>query len=249
MTQTFRYAGGAALVTGAAKRMGRAVALALAERGTNVVVHYHTSEEDALALVDDIRKWGRKAWAVCADLGDPDQANAVFAQACEAAGPVDILINNASIFPESRLADFSPDDLVSNVNVNALAPALIARQFAKQGREGAIINFLDCRIADYDEKHVAYHLSKRMLFSLTRMMALDFAPKVQVNALAPGLILPPEGKDEAYLQELASTNPLNRYGSLNEITGAVLFLLQSRFITGQVIYIDGGRHMKGAMYA
>jgi len=228
--------------------MGRAVALALAKSGVNVAAHHNSSVEDAQTLVNEISAMGRNAWTLQADLADANQADALFDHARDAAGDIDILINNAAIFPESRLTDFTPEDLASNVQINALAPALLARRFAAQGREGAIINFLDCRIVDYDAHHVAYHLSKRMLFSLTRMMALEFAPKIQVNAIAPGLVLPPEGKDETYLQQLASTTPLNRYGDIDEITNAVLFLLESRFITGQVLYIDGGRHMKGAMY-
>ena len=135
-----------------------------------------------------------------------------------------------------------------NVNVNALAPFLLSRAFAAQQREGCIINFLDTRIMDYDKTHVSYHLSKRMLFSITRMMALEFAPKVRVNAIAPGLILPPEGKDETYLQDLAPSNPLQTYGGPGDIVEAVLFLLRGRYITGQVVYVDGGRHMLGGVY-
>jgi hypothetical protein len=107
---------------------------------------------------------------------------------------------------------------------------------------------LDTRAFDHDPRHFAYHLSKRTLFSLTRIMAAEFAPKIQVNAIASGLILPPEGKDESYLASLAHTNPMQRYGGPRDITEAVLFLLRSTFITGQVIHVDGGRHLKGAFY-
>ncbi|MCH7709078.1 MAG: SDR family oxidoreductase [Myxococcales bacterium] len=107
---------------------------------------------------------------------------------------------------------------------------------------------MDTRITDYDKSHVSYHLSKRMLFSMTRMMALEFAPKVRVNAIAPGLILPPEGKDETYLQDLARSNPLLAYGGPGDVVEAVLFLLQGRFVTGQVLYVDGGRHLLGGVY-
>ncbi|MFW6158915.1 MAG: SDR family oxidoreductase, partial [Planctomycetota bacterium] len=117
-----------------------------------------------------------------------------------------------------------------------------------QGRDGAIVNFLDTRVVAYDREHVAYHLSKRMLFSLTRMMALEFAPAVRVNAVAPGLILPPPGRDRAYLERLKSSNPLNRVGTLGQVTEAVLFLLGNEFVTGQVVFVDGGQHMNGRTY-
>jgi len=235
-------------VTGAAKRIGRAVAEALAREGVNVVVHYRSSSDEAEEVAASVRTSGVSAWPLQADLEEPDKAAALFAHAHDVAGPIDILVNSAAMFPESRLTDFTPAGLHSNINVNALSPMLLARSFAAQRREGAVINFLDCRIVDYDATHVAYHLSKRMLFSLTRMMALEFAPMVRVNAVAPGLILPPAGKGEEYLASLASTNPLNRYGGPQDVVAAVLFLLKSRFITGQVIFVDGGRHMIGATY-
>ena len=125
---------------------------------------------------------------------------------------------------------------------------MIARAFGAQGIEGVIVNFLDTRIEDYDRKHAAYHLSKRMLYTLTRMMAIEFAPLVRVNAVAPGLILPPPGKDESYLAQLAHTNPLGRYGDPSHIVEAVLFLVRNDFVTGQVVFVDGGRHLKGKMY-
>jgi len=144
--------------------------------------------------------------------------------------------------------DFSLDELTSNVQVNALAPLVLAREFAKQGRPGDIINLLDARVTDYDQEHAAYHLSKRMLFTLTRMMALEFAPEIQVNAIAPGLVLPPPGKDAEHLKARVKDNPLQRHGDVEDVVDALLFLLRSDFITGQVIFVDGGYHMKGSTY-
>ena len=240
--------GKTALVTGGARRLGRAVSLALAEQGTHVVVHYRNSAEEAETLAAGIRRLNVMSWTIAADLGDCAQAAALFSRIVDLAGPIDVLVNNAAIFQEGRLCEVGAEDIQANLNVNALAPLLISREFAAQGREGAVVNFLDTRMVDYDHNHIAYHLSKRSLFALTRMMALEFAPKLRVNAVAPGLILPPEGENESYLEELASTNPLNRYGSADDVVEAVLFLLRSRFITGQVVFVDGGRHMKGSVY-
>ena len=240
--------GRTALVTGAARRLGAATALELARYGAAVVVHYGRSQAEAEQVAESARSLGVRAWTVAADLADPAAAEALFDRAVHVAGPIDILINNASIFPRGTLATLSPADFHANIDVNALAPLVLSRRLFAQGRPGCIVNFLDARITEFDSDHAGYHLSKRMLFSLTRMMAIEFAPAVRVNAVAPGLILPPDGEDERYLDRLAHTNPLGRHGDARDITDAVLFLIHSEFITGQVIFVDGGRHMKGAMY-
>ena len=237
-----------ALVTGAAKRLGRAIALSLAEQGADVVVHYRSSQDEAREVAEHIRAMGRRAWMVQADFTKPAEAERGVGEACTAAGGLDILVNSASVFLDSRLADFRPEEFLADIQVNALAPALIARRFAAQCRQGHVVNLLDCRIVDYDAEHVAYHLSKRMLHAFTKMMALEFAPSIQVNAVAPGLILPPAGQTEEYLDALAETNPLKRHGDASDVAEAVGFLLRSRFITGQVIFVDGGRHLRGQMY-
>jgi len=240
--------GKTALVTGAGKRLGAATALELARHGVAVVVHYGRSHAEAEQVAQAAKTLGVHAWTVGANLADPAAADALFDRAVHLAGPIDILVNNASVFPRAGLATLSVADLHANLDVNALAPLLLSRKFFSQGRPGCIVNFLDARITNFDSEHAAYHLSKRMLFSLTRMMALEFAPAVRVNAVAPGLILPPEGEDQSYLERLAHTNPLGRHGDARDVTEAVLFLIRSEFITGQVIFVDGGRHMKGAMY-
>jgi NAD(P)-dependent dehydrogenase (short-subunit alcohol dehydrogenase family) len=240
--------GRTALITGAAKRLGGAVALALAEQGADIVIHYRRSKQEAAALAERIRQIGTTAWLVQGDLMDPKQTGRLFEQAAAKAGSINILINNASIFDKDTLWETTEDSLWPNLRVHAMAPLVLARALAKQTNTGHIINFLDTRVTCYDREHASYHLSKRVLLTLTRMLAMELAPNIAVNAIAPGLILPPAGKDERYLQELAHTNPLNRHGSPRDITEAVLFLLCSRFITGQVIYVDGGFHMKGRVY-
>ncbi len=237
-----------ALITGGAKRIGRTLALALAQQGVHVVVHYNTSAQEASAACEEIRHLGVSAWSVAADLVDMDQTATLFDRAAAEAGPIDILINNASIFDKETIWETSAESLEVNLRLHATAPLILARDLAKQDRGGAVVNLLDTRITTYDRVHAAYHISKRTLLTLTRILALELAPTVAVNGVAPGLILPPEGEDERYLQKLAHCNPLNRYGDPSQVADAVLFLLRSRFITGQVIYVDGGYHMKGHMY-
>ncbi len=236
-------------MTGAAKRIGRAIALDLAGRGMGVVVHYGGSADEARELVREIEAAGGRAWAAQADLADRQAAAELAGTARELAGRLDVLVNNASMFPKSTVLDFEPEELFANVDVNALAPLLLSRALARQQGEAAIVNLLDTRIVSYDREHAAYHLSKRMLHTITRMLALELAPRIRVNAVAPGVILPPPGKDEAYLEELRHTNPLNSIGDPADIARAAAYLLEAPFVTGQVVYVDGGRHMLGGAYA
>jgi pteridine reductase len=240
--------GKTAFVTGAAKRLGKAVALALAGQGCNVVVHFNRSSLHADTLCDEIRQAGVSVWPVQCDFSNPVDVESVFQTVLSQAGPVDILINNASVFHEDTLQQATSQSICDNLQIHAVAPLVLARAMARQGRPGHIINMLDTRVTVYDRLHVSYHISKRVLLTLTRMLAVELAPNIAVNAVAPGLILPPEGKDESYLENLSSTNPLNRHGDPSDVVEAILFLLRSRFITGQVIYVDGGYHMKGHMY-
>lgn len=237
-----------ALITGAAKRIGRAIALKLAQQGAHVVIHYQTSQSEAQSTAEEARSYGVKAWTIQADLSDLVQAETMLSKMPAEIKKLDILINSASIFPKDRVLDFSAAAFQQNITVNALAPLWLARAFARQTQAGDIINFLDTRILDYDEKHAAYHLSKRTLFSVTRMLSRELAPGIRVNGVAPGLILPPPGENKDYLEQLKHSNLLQRIGTLDDITEAVLFLLRSDFITGQIIYVDGGQHLKGAMY-
>jgi pteridine reductase len=241
-------AGKTALVTGAAKRIGRAIATALAQSGVHIVVHYHQSAPDALTLCDEIQRLGVSAWPIQGDLMDAGQTARVFREAVAQAGPIDLLVNNASIFERDTLWEATEESIAKNVRIHAVAPLILSRELAKQGRAAHVVNLLDTRVAVYDREHASYDLSKSMLLTLTRMLALELAPNVAVNAVAPGSILPPPGLGEAYLSKLAHANPQNRIGTPEDIAAAVLFLLRSRFITGQVIYVDGGIHMKGRIY-
>jgi len=240
--------GARALVTGGATRLGRATALGLASKGCHVVIHYHRSIDEAQELSLLLKAQSVDAWLVQADLSVPDQAETMFRRAVEMAGPIDLLVNNASTFPESRLSSVTWEEMEENLRVNAVSPFILSRAFAAQGREGSIVNFLDSRVVDYDAAHVAYHLSKRMLFTFTRMMALEFAPLVRVNAVAPGLVLPPHGEDVSYLDARVKSIPLRKHGDADDVVEAVLFLLASDFITGQVLFVDGGRHMRNCVY-
>jgi len=236
--------GKTALVTGAAKRIGRAIALAFSDEGVNVVVHYNSSEDEAKQLVAEIERRAVKAWPVQADLARPEETETLIDRALKIAGPIEILVNNASIFPGEKLDELSSESFAKNMQVNAWAPFVLARAFARRVGRGKIINLEDSRTAGYDWNHVGYILSKHVLAVFTKMMAVEYAPDIAVNAVRPGLILPPPGKDESYIDRLTGTVPLKRHGDPKDIADAVVFLAKSDFITGEVIYVDGGRHLK-----
>ncbi len=237
--------GRAALVTGAGVRLGRAIALGLARAGADVVVHYRASQAGAEETAAAVRELGRRAWTVRADLADLEALGGLMARATGMAGPLHILVNSASIFFPSTVADVSFAQMVENLTINAWAPLELSRQFAAQNIDaGHIVNLLDTRLVGFDLRHVAYIVSKHALAQLTRMTALEFAPRVAVNAVAPGLILPPAGQDESYLAHLSAALPLKRHGGPEDVVEAVLYLVRTRFVTGQVIFVDGGRHLR-----
>jgi pteridine reductase len=212
------------------------------------VIHYHASQEEARVLAESIQGTGVETCLVGGDLARREDYESLVARSVAAAGPLDILVNNASIFPTGLIGAMNENDLFSNITVNAFAPLVISREFARQCGEGAIVNLLDTRIVEYDRAHAAYHVSKRLFADFTRMTALEFAPRVRVNAVAPGLILPPEGKGEEYFFARVKDVPLGRHGQPEDVSRAIIFLLESPFVTGQVVFVDGGQRLKGDMY-
>ena len=230
--------GKTALVTGAAKRLGRAIALGLAAEGADVVIHYHTSADEAEQVRGEISALGVNAWTIQADLSSEDETTALVVRAVELAGRLRILVNNASIFEPGTLADTTFDEMADSLVVNAWAPLKLTWRFAAQEMEsGHVVNLLDTRLRGGDPEHMAYILSKSALATATRATALEFAPRIAVNAVAPGLVLPEVGED-------ASGLPLQRVGSPADVAEAVVYLTKTRFVTGQIIFVDGGRHLR-----
>jgi hypothetical protein len=235
-----------ALITGAGRRIGRALAIALAEEGVDIAAHDRGAmEAETEKVCGEVVACGAQSWKVIADLERPEEYETLVARAIKAAGSLDILINNASIFQPNGIMDVGFGDVTRHMQVNAWAPFVLSREFARLARKGRIVNILDTRVTGFDFSHVAYILSKHALTVLTRMCAVEFAPEITVNGVAPGLILPPAGKDDGYLDQLARTVPLKRHGGPDDIADAALYLLRSDFVTGQIIYVDGGRHLLG----
>jgi hypothetical protein len=236
------------LVTGSSRRLGREIALALARRGSHVAVHYNSSSEPAKALCRELKAMRVRAIPVPGDLSDEEAVGRLFHEAWAGLGGLDFLVNNASVFPSGRMDEMEMSDRIPILRVNAWAPFLLTRALWRKvrgtERRGSVVNLLDTRLVGGDLAHSAYHLSKAMLGEMTRLMALEFAPELQVNGVAPGAVLPPEEKDETYLETLASSLPLQRRGYPSDIADATVYLLGASFVTGQTIFVDGGRHIR-----
>ncbi len=241
--------GKTALITGSARRIGRACALKLAREGADILIHYNSSREEAEELARSIRMHGRKAWVIQKDLSLPESGAELMEEALRKSDGIDILVNSASIFPQGSWKEATMEDFTENFQINTLSPFSISREFARQKHHGeCIINFLDSTIGENDSHHMAYHLSKRALLTITRILSSELAPRIRVNAIAPGLILPPPGETEEYLKARVDSNLLKKVGSLEEITESLIFLINNGFITGQILFVDGGRHLKGSFY-
>jgi pteridine reductase len=236
--------GQTALVTGGARRLGAAIAQRLAAEGMNVIIHYHSSAKEADDLAGRLRKSGANVWTVSADLHEPGAPEHLVEKAWELSGGFSILINNASVFEKGSSEQMTQADFERHMLSNAWTPFALSRAFARKVGNGQIVNMLDARVLGYNFTHVAYHLGKRALEYITRHMALELAPAFRVNAVAPGLILPPAGEDQSYLERLKETVPLKKAGDPGDIAEAVVYLLTNDFITGQTLNVDGGRHLR-----
>ncbi len=233
-------------MTGGAVRLGRALALGLAKRGARLAIHYNSSAGPAQAVVSQIEQAGGEAFAVQADLSQPRQAPAVIQRSAERFGRVDGLSNSAAIFEPGNWSDTTEENWDKHFAVNLKSPFFLSQAFAEhvgRARRGHIVNIADWRGVRPGADHVAYTLTKAALVAMTKALALALAPNIQVNAVAPGLILPPPGKDREYLSELAKTVPAQRVGSSEEVTKTVIYLLESDFVTGDLIFVTGGQHL------
>jgi NAD(P)-dependent dehydrogenase (short-subunit alcohol dehydrogenase family) len=239
----------AALVTGAALRVGRAVATALAEADFDVAVHCHASTEDAEATAAKIRDLGRRAAVLRADLCDEAQTTALLPQAIAALGPVGVLVNNAAAFERDEWYDATRSSWDAHIEPNLRAPFVLIQQFARAlpvHAEGVVINMLDQRVWSITPHFLSYTVSKAGLWALTQSFALALAPRIRVNAIGPGPALPsPRQSQEQYDRQAASV-PLGHGTSPEEIGRATQAILALPAMTGQMLALDGGQHMQWA---
>ena len=238
--------GTTALVTGGARRVGKAIALGLAAAGCDLLLHYNRSSEEAGATAEEARALGSRVALMGADLGEDEAAERVLAGAGDLA-PVRILVNSAASFPEDTLLNAEPDGFWGAQQVILGGPVFLTQAFARAlpaGTDGAVVNVTDWRTARPYPDHFSYIVAKGAVDTFTHAAAEVLAPAIRVNAVALGAILPPPGKDSAYLQELAQEIPLQRIGDTPPVVDAVLALLRNDFITGQILRVDGGAHLR-----
>ena len=236
----------AALVTGAAKRIGRAIALDLAAKGWDVAIHYHSSETDALDVVRAIEALGRRATALKADLAREAETSPLVGRAGAALGPLTLLVNNASTFEADGWNTMDRASWDLHVETNLRAPFVLTQAFARQlpdGEEGNVVNLLDQRVWNPTPAFMSYTVSKLGLWGLTQTLALALAPRIRVNGIGPGPALPNIRQTQAHFDEQCASMPLKRGTSPEEICRTLQYILAAPSMTGQMIALDGGQHL------
>jgi len=235
-----------ALVTGGAHRVGKGIAMALAEAGCDLVLHYNSSAGPAEETTAEIEAMGRSVVLVGADLSEPSAAASIVAGAGHLA-PVRVLVNSAAMFPDDSLTDVTPEGWQRTLDVNLTGPVFLTQALSAAlpaGLDGAVVNVTDWRSARPYPDHFSYTVAKGAIGTFTVAAAEHLAPRIRVNAVALGAILPPPGKDSDYLKALAKEIPLQRVGDPDLVAATVLHLLGNDFITGEIVRINGGAHLR-----
>ncbi|MEX1152319.1 SDR family oxidoreductase [Parvibaculum sp.] len=237
---------GTALVTGAAHRIGRAIALALADDGWTIAVHHRSSAADAAEVVREIEATGGRAAAFAADLALMAETRGLVAAATATLGPLTLLVNNASLFEKDEVATMTPESWTAHMDANLRAPAFLAQAFAAQlpaGADGNIVNMIDQRVWAPTPKFLSYTISKMALWDMTQVLARALAPRIRVNGIGPGPAMINARQSEAdFLRQCRSTI-LERGTTAEEICAAIRFILSAPAMTGQMIALDGGQHL------
>lgn len=237
---------GTALVTGAARRLGREAALSLAERGWRLVVHYNESRDEAEATLAELRGRGAEALGLACDLAQPEQARALVGRCAESGFRPDLLINNASLFSYDNAETLEPESWDRHQRINALAPALLSQAFAAaldDGQEGCIVNLLDNKVFNLNPDFFSYTVSKFALYGMTQLHALAFAPRIRVNGIAPGVTLISGKQTQQSFEHSKRYNPLRRGAQPEDVVRALHFILDTPCLTGQVLTLDGGQSL------
>lgn len=232
-----------ALVTGGTKRIGKAICDYLASRGYAMALHYHHSGREAQRTARAIRRTGGICEIFACDLSNEEQTGRLITDVLKQFSRLDLLINNASLFEPSMIKGSVMTSLDRHFAINFKAPFILTAQFAQKCKKGNIINILDTHIINHKTRHAAYLLSKKALAELTKLAAVEFAPHIRVNGIAPGLILPPAKARSGYLERLAKQIPLKEIGRVDQITQSIEFLICNAYLTGQIIFVDGGEHL------
>lgn len=233
----------AALITAGAKRIGRAITTRLARLGYEVAVHYNSSKDEAETLRTQLAQGGVSCKLFQADFNDQADTAALVDQVLLELPNLNLLVNSASVFSPVDFLNSDEADIDANINVHLRASYLLTREFARSVKQGQIINMVDASCVRQETKFFAYQLTKKALVDLTLMSAKRLAPHIRVNAIAPGLVLPPEGVLAEDFVDKMTSNPLKRQGQLEDVIAALDYLLNASHVTGQILFVDGGEHI------
>lgn len=234
------------LITGAAKRLGRAIALKLADGGFDVAIHYRSSKPDAESLAAEIKAKGRKAALIDGELSKEAQVVTFVPRAAAALGPLTALVNSASVFEDDRVETMTRASWDKHIETNLRAPLVLAQSFAAQvpaGGHGAIVNLIDQAVLNLTPQFMSYTVSKAALWTLTQTLAQALAPRIRVNGVAPGPSLKAEKQSQANFDAHVKATLLQRPSAPQDIAGAVHYLLTAPAVTGQLIAVDSGQHL------
>lgn len=234
------------LVTGAAKRLGHAIALKLAREGHDVAVHYRSSKAEAEAVAAEIRALGRRASLVEGELSKEAGAAGIVPRAASALGPLTALVNSASVFEDDRIETVTRASWDKHLDTNLRAPLVLSQAFAAQlpsGAYGGIVNLIDQQVLNLTPQFLSYTVSKAALWTLTQTLAQALAPRIRVNAVAPGPSLKAERQSQENFDRHVRETLLQRTSSPEDIAGAVAYLLSAPAVTGQMIAVDSGQHL------
>lgn len=236
----------AALITAGANRIGKAMAIRLAKLGYHIILHYNRSKENALKTKNEIEVLGNGCTTVQIDFSDPQKAITLFDDFDQKLD-IQIVVNNASDFSKSNFETADNQLLFHHFNITFVSAYKLTKLFAQKKQHGLIVNLLDTKVQYNNTEHLDYLLAKKTLYAFTKIAAKELGPNFRVNAIAPGIILPPPeidaAKGQAYMMEKAQNIPLKSHGDTNQICNTLQFFIENKFITGQTIFVDGGEHL------
>ena len=233
----------AALITGAGERLGKAMALALAGMGYDIALHYNSSEKGAGRAAEEIKAIGRKCEIFKADLSNTKDIKQLTVRVFRAFPNCSLLINNASIFEDRDFMEVTEESFDREFTINFKAPFFLSQEFSRRKSAEIIVNMLDTRVSRIEPGHFVYNLSKKALRDFTLMAARALGPKIRVNGICPGPILPPPGRDSKYLRRISGNTPLGKPGHPDYVITALKYILDNSYVTGECLFVDGGQHL------
>lgn len=233
----------AALITGGAKRIGKEICIFLASKGFDIALHYNSSEQEAKKVSREVKRCGVDCKLFKYDLSNPNKISVLVSKVFKQFPQCSILVNNASVFKDSLFNNITIKEFENEFRINFTSPFFLTQQFSKYESCSMVINIIDTRVSKINTSYFAYNISKYSLYKFTKMAAKQLAPKIRVNGICPGDILPLAGLDQSYLSKRSKRLPVKKVGSVSNVIKALDYLMSNDFVTGQCLFVDGGEHL------